>query len=168
MDDEEEIDLDEHWSYTISGNWRALRYCEDLLLFCLREKTDVERKMVKANELLSSLINRCYDKLIQFVRKQNSRLAYMVLGVFLMKFGGRITKEVREEILKYSEWKYEEQQLKTVEEKELRKRYLIEFRKKIKGYVDGVPTLVSEKTLSDVYANHGPFDLSPINYYIKI
>ncbi len=49
--DEEEIDLDEHWSYTISGNWRALRYCEDLLRFCSREKTDVERKKVNANEI---------------------------------------------------------------------------------------------------------------------
>ncbi len=144
MDDEEEIDLDEHWSYTITGNWRAINYCEDITRFCLREKTDEERKKVDANEinfieLLTSLIDRCYDKLIHFVRNQNSRLAYMVLGVFLMSSGGKITKEVREEILKYSERKYEEHQFKTVEEKELRKKYLIEFRNKIKGYVDGVP-----------------------------
>jgi len=169
---EEEIDLDEHWSYTIAGNWRALRFCEDLLRFCSRAKTDDERKKVRDNEielteLMSLLIDRCYEKLINFAQDQNSRLAYLVLGVFLMEFGGKMTKEVKEDILKYSDWKYEVHQFKTVEEKELRKKYLIEFREKIKGYVDGVHTLVSEKTLSDVYANHGPFDLTPINYDIE-
>ncbi len=169
---EEEIDLDEHWSYTISGNWKAIHYCGDLFEFCLRAKTNVEREKLKNNEIdiiqiMSSLIDRCYDKLIHFVREQNSRLAYMVLVVFIMKFGGKMPKEIRDEILYYSQWEYEEHQLKTVEEKQLRKKYLIEFREKIKGYVDEIPTLVSEKTLSDVYANDGPFNLSPIKYDIE-
>jgi len=168
---EEEIDLDEHWSYTISGNWRALRFCEDLLRFCSRVKTDDERKKVRDNEIeltdfLKVLIERCYEKLIRFIQGQNSRLGYLVLGVFLMKFGGKMTNEVKEQIIKYSDWEYEEHQFKNIEEKKLRKKYLSEFREKITNFVDGVRTLVSEKTLSDVYADHGPFDLTPINYDI--
>ena len=77
-----------------------------------------------------------------------------------MKFGGKMTKEVKEQILKYSDWEYKEHQFKTVAERKQREKYLIEFRKKIKWYVDGVHTLVSEKSLSDVYANHGPFDFN--------
>ena len=191
---EEDVDLDEHWSYTIKGSLRALYYYEDLEKICLVSMTDKEEKefwdnnitlqdalkirlgketeeirnkKIKISQIMSSQINRCYDKLVHFVRNQNSRLAYMVLGVFLMEDGGKMTKELKEDILKYSDWEYEEHQFKTVEEQELRKQYLIKFRNKVKDYIPGVLTLVTEKTLSDVYADHGPFDLTPIKYDIQ-
>ncbi len=192
---EEDIKIDEHWSYTIKGNLRALYYYEDLERICLSAMTDdeekefdnvditlqdalkirlgeeteeIKSKKFKLMQLTRSQIDRCYDKLVHFIRNQNSRLAYIVLGVFLMVDGGKMTKELKEDILKYSDWAYEKHQFKNVEEEELRKKYLIEFREKIKGYIPGVPTLVSEKSLSDVYADHGPFDLTPIKYDIQI
>jgi hypothetical protein len=168
---EEEIDFDEHWSYTIMGNWRADHYFEDLFFICLESETDEEKKQVRPeNEFLDSmkiLIGRCHDKLITFARRQHSRLAYLVLGWFLMFFGGEFTEEIKEQILKYSEWKYEKLQFKTEEEKELRKKYLSEFREKIVNYIEGTPTLISEETLSDIYYNNGPWDLTPIKYDLR-
>ena len=191
---EEDIDLDEYWSYTITGNWRALRYCGGFNKLCFKAMTDseedefrniditlqdalkirlgeeteeIKRKKDKLTQIVGSLIDRSFDKLIHFVRNQNTRLAYMVFGVFLMKYGGKMPKEMKDEILRQSEWEYEKHQFKTIEERELRKKFLIEFREVIKGYIAGVPTLVSEKTLSDVYADHGPYDLSPIKYNIE-
>ena len=192
---EEDFDLDEHWSYAIKGNLRALYYYEDLEKICFSEMTDDERKeyesydftlqdalkirlgqeteeirdkKIKASQIISALIDRCYDKLVHFVRSQNSRLAYMVFGVLLMEDGGKMTNGLKEDILKYSDWAYEKHQFKNVEEEEVRKKYLIEFREKIKKYIPGVPTLVTEKSPSDVYADHGPFDLTPIKYDIQI
>ena len=191
---EEGIDLDEHWAYTITGSWRALQYCEDIIKLCFKAMTDSEKneyrnvditlqdalkirlgeeteeikgKKIKVTQIIGSLIDRCFDKLIHFIRNQNSRLAYMVFGVFLMKYGGIMPKEIKEEILRHSEWEHEAHQFKSIEEKELRKKYLLEFHEKLKGYVSGVSTLVSEKTLSDVYADHGPYDLSSIKYDIQ-
>ena len=79
---------------------------------------------------------------------------------------GKMTNELKEDILKYSDWIYEKHQFRSVEEGKVREEYLIEFREKIKGYISGMPTSVSEKTLRDVYAEQGPFDLTPIKYDI--
>lgn len=192
---EEDIEIDEHWSYTIKGNLRALYYYEDLERICLsvmtegekkefdsvditlqdalkirlgEETEEIKSKKFKLMQLVRSQIDRCYEELFHFVREQRSRLAYMVFGVFLMEDGGKMTNELKEDILKYSDWAYEKHQFKNLEEEELRKKHLIEFREKIKRYIPGVPTLVSEKSPSDVYADHGPFDLTPIKYDIQI
>jgi len=191
---EEDIDLNEHWSYTIKGSLRAIYFYEDFEKICLdamndkeeqefwrnnislqdalkirlgEETTEIRNKKNKISQIMRSLIDRCYDTLVSFVRDQNSRLAYLVLGVFLMEDGGKMTDELKEIILRYSDWEYERHQFKILEEEELRKNYLFEFRKKIMEYIPGVPTSVTERTLSDVYADHGPFDLTPINYDIR-
>jgi len=166
--EEEEIDLDEHWSYTIMGNWRALDYFSELFSFCTRTKTSEERKKirgdhVKIRDLMKIFIGRCYEQLINFVKEQNSRLGYLVLGVFLMQFGGKMIREIRDEILKFSNWEYERDQFNIEEEKELRKRYLSEFREKISNYVVGVHTLVSEETPDDVFKKGRP-QLTSIDY----
>jgi len=167
---EEEIDLDEHWSYTIMGNWRANRYLQDLLFICWESKTvEEESHLLPDSEFIDSmrvLIDRSYGELIDFVQRHQSRLGYLVLGWFLMFFGGKMTKEVKEQILKYSKWDYEELQFKTEEEKKLRKKYLSEFREKIINYKGGIPTSITEETLSDIYYNNGPWDLTPIKYDI--
>lgn len=167
---EEKIDLDEHWSYPIMGSWIANRYHQVLFHICWESKTDEkEIQLLPDSEFIDSmkvLIDRSYIELVNFVQRQQSRLSYLVLGWFLMFFGGKMTKEVKEQILKYSEWKYEERQFKTEEEIELRKTYLSEFRKKIVDYKEGPPTRITEETLSDIYYNDGPWDLTPIKYDI--
>lgn len=70
---EEEIDLDEHWSYTIMGNWRANHYFEDLFFICLKYETDKEKSQVLPDsEFIDSikvLIVRSYDELISFTHQ---------------------------------------------------------------------------------------------------
>lgn len=167
---EDEVDIDEQWSYSITGSWRAKYYRVDLFCICWEAKTaDEGKRVLRGSEFINSVrthIERCYDKLTAFVRDQHSRLAYLVLGWFLMFFGGRMTEEVKREILKYSEWSYEKNQFKTEEERELRKRFLFEFREKIIKYKEGTRTLVSEESLSDIYYYDGPWNLTPINYEI--
>lgn len=165
------IGKNEHWSYTIMGNWIALDYYDDFFYFCSSAKTNEETQRIRNQELRIKefwkvLIDRCYDKLIDFVENKGSRLVYLVLGFFLMEYGGRMTKEVKEKILEYSQWKYEIHQFKSESEKELRKKYLSEYRDKVHNYKDGIYTVVSKETLEDVYQKHGPFDLTPIDYSI--
>ena len=168
---EEEIDLDEHWSYTIMGNWRARHYYQDLFFICLDSETHEEKSQLLADskfiDFMKVLIVRSYDELISFVQEQHSRLAYLVLGWFFMLFGGKITEDVKEQILKYAEWDYERLQFKNEEEMVLRRKYLSEFRKKIVNYKEGAPTSVTEESLSDIYYNDGPWDLTPIKYDLK-
>lgn len=166
-----ETDLNEHWCYTVMGNWRAKHYLEDMVFICGDFKTDEERKKARPQgrefiEYLKILIDRAYDKLIAFVREQHSRLSYLALGWFLLFFGGKMTEDVKEEILKYSEWEYEKHQFKSEEEKELRKKYLSEFREKIISYVEGTPTSVSGDKLSNDQYNNGLYNLTPIKYDI--
>ena len=146
---EEQIDLNEHWSYTIMGSWIANRYHQVLFYICWESKTGEEEiHFLPDSEFIDSMkviIDRSYIELIDFVQKQQSRLAYLVLGWFLMFFGGKMTKEVKEQILKYSKWDYEELQFKTEEEKRLRKKFLSEFREKIINYKGGIPTLLPKR-----------------------
>jgi hypothetical protein len=59
-------------------------------------------------EVVRDIINdKCYDKLVKFASLQdealqNSHLAYIILGVFLMQFGANISIELRDTLLKYS------------------------------------------------------------------
>jgi len=170
--EEEIIDRSEHWSYTITGNWRALDYYEDLFYFCSRSNTSEEDNLIKENgylipkEIWISLIDRCYDKLINFVKDQKSRLAYLVLGMFLMRHDGKMTKEIRKKILHYSNWEFEKHQFKSNEEKRIRMKYLLEFQEKVRKYVEGVNTRITEEPLNKLLKDHGPFDLTPIKYHI--
>ncbi|TFG24095.1 MAG: hypothetical protein EU529_05215 [Promethearchaeota archaeon] len=168
----ENIDMNEHWSYAINGNWRANYYYEDLFYICSSSCTAGEREIINRNDHLipldiwKVLIIRCYDKLIKYADEQKSRLAYLVLGMFLMEHGGKMTKEVKDKILKYSRWKYEKHQLKSKEEREFRKKYLFEFREKVINYVDGVQTKVTDGTLTEHRDQFGFLNLTYIDYKI--
>ena len=170
---EEVVDVDEHWSYTVMGNWRAGRYYESLFRICLTKITTEDR--IKATEMKRSVIEKnlvkrileaSIDELTEFVRTERSRLAYLVLGVLLMRYGAIIPSKVTEEILKYTSWEFEEFQFKTEEEKSLRKKFLLEFREKLNNHIESVCTEVSHEALRDVYKDHGPFNLTPIKYEI--
>ena len=80
------------------------------------------------------LIERAFDNLVAHAYKKKSRLAFMVLGVFLMLYGNKIPEELRQTILKYSDWEYEKDQLKNEKDRDERKRFLDDFREKIKNY----------------------------------
>ena len=80
--------------------------------------------------------NRCYDKLVKFASLQNevfqnSQLAYIILGVFLMQFGANISIELRDMLLKYSKREYINNNL-FFSEKDL---YI--FKKKLLSYKNG-------------------------------
>jgi hypothetical protein len=84
--------------------------------------------------LQKTLIERSIDRLINHSYKTKSRLAFMILGRYLMQNKIKITEELRQTILKYSDWKYEEKQLKNERDRKERKRFLDDFRKKIENY----------------------------------
>ena len=58
----------------------------------------------------------------------------MVLGCFLLLYKSKITEELSQTILKYSDWKYEKDQLKNEKDRKERKKFLEDFREKIKKY----------------------------------
>lgn len=168
--DEQEIDIQEHWSYTIMGNWLALDYFAELFRICSRAMTTEERNRlnngrIKIRELMKDIIDRCYDELFNFVRDQKSRLSYLVMGVFIMQFGGKITEFVRKEILHYSQWRFERHQLMNPREKDLREKYLLNFREKLSTYTSGEPTFITEEFIDDV-CKKGRIYLTPISYQI--
>ncbi len=53
-----------------------------------------------------------------------------------MRYKSKITDELRQTILKYSDWEYEKDQLKDEEDRDERKKFLGDFRNKIKNYDD--------------------------------
>lgn len=170
---EEIVDVGEHWSYTIMGNWMAGRYYEALLRICFskitsedRSKADASERSVIKRELVKNILEGAIDELFLFVKSQRSRLAYFVFGVLLMRYGAKISNETRFEILEYTKWDYESSQFKTEDEKNLRRCFLQEFRQKLSKHKEGVYTEVAHETLRDIYTNHGPFNLTPIKYKI--
>jgi len=86
------------------------------------------------NEIYQDQVEKHYEELIKFADNQKSRLAYMILGVIIMANGGKMTEALKEKILKYSDWKYEENQLINEQDIIERKNHLMEFRDKIKNY----------------------------------
>jgi len=133
----------ETWSYSILGNDLAMDYFYDYTRLLVDFLTLEERKQYPGktpDHLKSVLIERCYDLLIDKAHKKMSRLAFLVLGDFIMSHGAKMTRHLRQIILKYSDWRYEKNQLKKREDRIERKKFLTEFREKIKNY-DGTETL---------------------------
>ena len=83
--------------------------------------------------------NKCYPQLVSYIRKQNDRLSFQVLGAVLMVNGARITNELKEQILENSRWEDEQHLYKDKKIRELRKKYLRDFRENIKNYKEGNP-----------------------------
>ena len=102
------------WSYTIMGNRRAGELRGRLFSIMFRTLSDEEidqypRKL--SDSIIRVAIERSYKRLVCFTSSQLSRLAYQVLGVFLMKYGAKMTDDVRSRILEFSRWEDEEDQL---------------------------------------------------------
>lgn len=125
------------WSYSILGNDEAMSYLYEYIRVIMNYlTTEEENKYPKKvpNDLKKILIERCYNNLVDHAYRKGSRLAYLVLGLFLMSRSARITDDLKQKILKYSDWKYEKNQLKNKKDRNERKSFLAEFREKISHY----------------------------------
>ena len=127
----------ETWSYSIEGNDEASDLSFGFTCIKNDHLTPEENKKYPRNtpeSMNKILIERAYDQLIAYAYEKKSRLAFMVLGVFLMLHKSKITEELRQTILKYSDWEYEKDQLKNEKDRKERKKFLDDFREKIKEY----------------------------------
>lgn len=130
----------ETWSYAIIGSDDAFQLYfkygdiirESLPLAIYKKYPDG-----LPNEIYRSQIEKNYKQLIKFANTQNSRLAYIVLGVVLMAHGGKMTTYIKKIILRYSDWEYERDQLESEQDIIERSRHLKEYQYNIKNY-DGI------------------------------
>lgn len=125
------------WSYSIGGNDEALDLVCDFIeiknsYLTPEEVKEHPRKVPRS--MHEVLIERSFDHLVAHAYKKKSRLAFLVLGRFLMQNKSKMTEELRQAILKYSDWEYEKDQLKNEKDREERKKFLDDFREKIKNY----------------------------------
>jgi len=132
------------WSYSIMGSNEASNLdCDFLAIknsyFTPEEDKKYPRKVPRNIEKV--LIERSFNQLAAHAYKKSSRLAFMVLGCFLMRYESKITEELRQFNLKYSDWKYEKNQLKNKKDRKERKKFLDDFREKIKNY-DGTKVVI--------------------------
>ncbi|MFW9881569.1 MAG: hypothetical protein ACFFG0_51545 [Candidatus Thorarchaeota archaeon] len=174
------------WSYTIMGSSQANNYwaefSEHIFSFIpIEEIMELNRRSENlSNERLSSIINDHYEVLVSLAIRKKSRLAYQVLGVYLMDNGAKMTNALKELILINSRWDDEKDQLFNEKDKAERFYYLSEFREAIKNYKEGVKTMITWESNNQVVErlqeqgvidDNYPFilapDRTPIKYDIK-
>lgn len=135
----------ETWSYAILGGDESFQLFFEygkIIRKSLPSKIYEDYPNGLPNEIYQDQIEKFYEELIKFADNQKSRLAYMILGVIIMANGGKMTEDLKEKILKYSDWEYEENQLLNEQDIIERKNHLIEFRDKIKNY-DGTEQVMT-------------------------
>ena len=143
------------WSYSIMGNNKASSFYNDFIEIKYNFITNEESKKYPKEipmSLHATLIERCYEQLVLHAYNKKSRLAFMVLGCFLMAHKGKITEDLKRVILKYSDWGCKKDQLKNRQDRKERKKFLLDFREKIKNY-DGtkeVKLLYQQKNNGDI------------------
>jgi hypothetical protein len=166
----------ETWSYSIEGNDEAWALSSDFIDIMISHLTPEENKKYPRNipkSMDEVLIERAYDQLVAYAYEKKSRLAFMVLGVFLMLHKNKITEELKQTILNYSDWEYEKDQLKSEKDREERKKFLDDFREKIKKY-DGtkvvkVPFYTVTRVIDEkkVRGDNSPIWRQNIDYSIR-
>lgn len=158
------------WSYTIMGCSMASTYWFQFSELVDSYLTEDERKTFRyvPEERWRNLINERYEELVDIAISRRSMLAYQVLGVFLMKFGAKMTNCLKELILVYSRWEDEENQLFNEKDRAERFFYLSEFRKKIESYKEGVETIISWETQNQVVEKMRRQGLIDTNYPLII
>ena len=125
------------WSYSIKGNDEASNFNWDYIRIKNSFLTSGERKKYSKKipeDMQRVLIERAYNALVTYAHEKKSRLAFMVLGCFIMLYKGKLTDKLKQTILKYSVWEYEKDQLKKRKDRKERKRFLEEFRERIRKY----------------------------------
>ncbi len=170
------------WSYTIMGNSQAHIFLARFNNIVDNALSDVEKRTLREipDERRKELIEQTYEVLVSFAIRQKSRLAYQVLGVYLMDHGAKMTNALKELILINSRWDDEKDQLFDEKDKAERFYYLSEFREAIKNYKEGVKTMITWESNNQVVESlreqgviddDYPFiiapDRTPIKYDIK-
>lgn len=125
------------WSYSILGNDDAMecyyKYTGIIIDHLPESICEVYHEGIP-DEVYQQLIEKYYGQLVECAHKHKSRLAFFVLGEFLMSHGAKLTEDLKQKILKYSDWRYEKDQLKKKKDRLERKKFLAEFREKIISY----------------------------------
>lgn len=139
------------WSYEIMGNkdadWLFYAYGSFILSHFTDSQWEAYMKEKKANpkkdiELMHKhrrkVLSQCYNDLLRFVESKRSRLAYQVLGVFLMNMGASISEDLKQTILENARWE-DVPYLKREQDQEERKKALSIFRKALNNYEGKLP-----------------------------
>ena len=125
------------WSYSVLGNDKAMNFYYKYISLIINRLPQPLCKVYSKglpDEIYQELIEKNYNQLIEFATRQKSRLAFIVLGLYIMKHGAKLSDGLKKKILKYSSWEYEKDQLTDKKDRMERKRFLIDFRSKIKNY----------------------------------
>lgn len=147
----EDLLLDtEVWAYTIMGSKEAQAIWYDLIDILLSKMTPKELSRPSGQFSPDLINNRAIDDLSKYIQSKNSRLAYFVLGVLIMKYGAKISSKLRKLLLEYSRWEYEEHQFTSESVKQERKKYLLDFRYRVQNYKESQPIRVPVVFLSDL------------------
>ena len=122
------------WSYTIMGNSEAYTYWGKFseFIWSFININEIKSSRNISDERLNSIIEEQYEHLVRLAIEQKSRLAFQVLGVFLMDHGAKMTNALKELILLHSHWEEEKDQLFSEKDRAERFYYLSEFHKKVK------------------------------------
>lgn len=168
------------WSYTIMGNTEAWVYWShfyELIRSSLSDKEEVEHI---SDDRIRDLIADLFEDLVKNAIEYKSRLAYQVLGVFLMKFGAKMNSAIRELILIHSRWEDEEDHLFDEKDRAERFYHLSNFCDKVSNYRNNVKTTVFYESPANIvvelrkqgaitteYPLIAPPQRTPINYSIK-
>lgn len=166
----------ETWSYSIMGNKKAGILYWGFFDIIIDNMTSEEQKEGNdSRDLYRKIINnRCFEGLLEFASRQNSRLAYQVLGVLLMRYGANMPENIRELILSHSRWEDEEYQLKITSDKRNRFKFLHEFREKIRHYREGEISEASIVYLSEliekkiISGDNSIIDKQPLDYSVPL
>jgi len=165
------------WSYRIMGCDDSYDIYYDITEFVLSKVSEEEFESYPGRKIpeerYKELIDFVYEDLKQFVESKRSRLAYMILGMYLMSNGVQIDDELKKRILGYSDWKYEKVQINNRRHRIQRKNNLDEFRENLKKYdgkekiplqFDTITSVINRKIEE---SDGSPVKLKNLNYLIK-
>ena len=165
------------WSYRILGCDDAADLLYDITLLVVSQAPDEELesypRYIIPEDREQELIIAANAGLKQFVESKKSRLAYMMLGMYLMSKGAKIDEDLKNKVLEYSDWKHEKDQIVNERLRIQRKKNLDEFRENIIKYdgtnriplqVDNITSVINRKFDE---SDGSPIKLKNIDYSIK-
>ena len=167
------------WSYRILGCDDGFDLLFEITEFVVSRASDEELDSYPQHKLPEErereLILSAYEDLKYFVKSKRSRLAYMILGMYLMNSRIKIDEDLKIKILKYSDWNYEKAQIRNEKHRIERKKHLEEFREtlikyngdgeeKIPSFFDTVTSVINRRFDE---SDSSPLKLKNIDYSIE-